>query len=152
MGDPGPSPQVFVATFDDDARAARTDRDLAGLEEQGLIVLLATAVVSRDGAGVVHGSARGDGVRHLSARADIIATMLGVMLSAPVIAAGLVAASDDGPGDEKAEREYSEGFAREVGASLEPGRSVFVGVVEDRWLTELERGLRGYRRLTRERS
>jgi len=147
VGDP--SPQVFVAAFDDDARAARTDSDLAAIEDQGLIALLATAVIARDSAGVVSWSVRGSGVGHLAARADIVATILGVLLPAPVVAAGLVAATEDVPDREEAEREFAEGFARELGAGLQCGGSVFIGVVEDRWLTELERGLRGYRRLTR---
>ena len=119
MGDP--SPQVFVATFDDDARAARTDRDLAGLEEQGLIVLLATAVVSRDVAGSCAGAPAATAPA-TSPRADIVATMLGVA-AARLIAAGLVAASDDVPAARRPSAS-SEGFAREVGeAGPRGGRS-----------------------------
>ena len=145
-------PEVFVAVFDDTARASAVHRDLAALESRGLIALLATAVISRDAGGEVAWSVGGSGVGHICARADTIATILGVLLPTPVLVAGLGAASYDGPEREEAEREFREGFAREIAAGVPPGGSVFIGVVEDDWVPEVERGLRGYHHLTRKRS
>ena len=137
-----------MAVFDDESRAAHADRDLAAIEGDGLIVLLAAAVIARDLAGEARWSVRGLAVGHLSARADIIATMLGVVLPSKVVAAGLMAASVDGAGGEERAREFNELFMREVSTGIEPGSSVFIAVIDDRWAAEMERGLRGYHRLT----
>ena len=37
---------------------------------------------------------------------------------------------------------------RELSAAIEPGGSILIAVIDDRWVTEMERGLRGYHRLT----
>jgi uncharacterized membrane protein len=147
MGDP--APEVFVAVFDDESRADRTDRDLAAIESEGLIELLAAAVVARDGAGEARWRVRGSGIRHLSARADTIATMLGVLLPSRVLLAGLTAAADPGDAGREAEHDFGDLFLREVADAVPPGGSVFIGVIDDRWLPEVERGLRGYHRLSR---
>jgi uncharacterized membrane protein len=144
-----PSPGVFVTVFADGSRAALADRDLARLEEEGMIALLAAAVISRDIAGEIHWMVRGRAGRHLCARADVIATMLGVVLPPRVIASGLTAAALDGAGGEAAEREFTEGFMPELGAAAEPGGSILIAVIDDRWAAEMERGLRGYHHLTR---
>lgn len=141
-----------MAVFDDESRAAAADRDLAAIEGDGLIVLLAAAVISRDPAGEARWSVRGFAARHLSTRADIVATMLGVVLTSRVVSVGLTAASVDGPGGEEAEREFNECFMREVSAAVGPGSSAFIAVIDDRWAIEMERGLRGYHRLTQGRS
>ncbi len=137
-----------MTVFDDESRAAVAERDLAAIEEEGLIVLLAAAVISRDRAGEVRWSVRGLSAGHLAARADIVATILGVALPSSVVAAGLMAASVDGAGGGEPEREFNELFMREVATGLEPGSSVFIAVIDDRWAAEMERGLRGYHRLT----
>jgi uncharacterized membrane protein len=139
---------VFVTVFADESRAALADRGLATLEGEGLIVLLAAAVISRDLGGEARFSVRGLAGRHLSTRADIIATMLGVVLPSRVIATGLMAATVDGAGGEAAEREFNETFMRELSATIEPGSSLFIAVIDDLWVAEIERGLRGYHRLT----
>ena len=144
-------PEVFVAVFEDASRASRVQQKLAALEDKGLIALLATAVISRDPDGEVRSSVRGLGLGHICARADTIATMLDVLLPTPVLVSGLTAASYEGTDGENAEREFSEGFVREIAVGVEPGGSVFIGVVEDHWAPEVERGLRGYHRLTRKR-
>ena len=145
-------PEVLVAVFDDASRASLVHRELAALEGEGLIALLAAAVISRDPDGELEWSVRGLGIGHICSRSDTIATMLGVLLPTPVLLAGLTAASYDGVEREDAEREFSECFVREIAVGVEPGGSVFIGVVEDHWVPEVERGLRGYHRLTRERS
>lgn len=147
-----PMPEVFVAVFEESGRASAVDRELAALASCGHIALLATAVVTHDRDGGVLWSVGGAGVGHICARADTIATILGVLLPTPVLLAGLAATSYDGPEREEAERAFGEGFAREVAAGVPPGGSVFIGVVEDDWVPEVERGLRGYHHLTRKRS
>ena len=146
MGDPAPG--VFVTVFDDESRAVVADRDLATLEADGLIVLLAAAVISHNPSGEARWSLRGRCGGHLCTRADIIATMLGVALPPRVIATGLTAAAAEGDGAEVAAREFGEGFLREVSAAIGPGSSILIAVIEDRWAAEMERGLRGYHRLT----
>ena len=150
MGDS--HPEVFVAAFEDASRASLVDRRLAALEEGGQIAVQAAVVISRDDDGQVERSVRGRGTDLICSHADTIATMLGIMLPAPVLVAGLTAASYEGADDDEVKREFSECFIREVAGGLEPGASVFIGVIEDRWVGEVERGLRGYHRLTRERS
>ncbi len=136
-----------MTVFADESRAALADRDLARLEAEGLIALLVVAVASRDVTGEAAWDVRGLAGRHLSTRADIIATMLGVVLPPEVIAAGLVAAAE-GAGGETAARDFTEAFMRELSAAIEPGSSILIAVIDDRWVTEMERGLRGYHRLT----
>ncbi len=145
-------PEVFVAVFQDASRAWQVQRQLTAQEDSGLIGLLAAAVISRDAAGHVESSVRGRGMGHLCSRADTIATILGVLLPAPVLVAGLTAASCEGADRAHAEHEFCERFVRELADGVAPGGSVFIGVVEDRWVPEVERGLRGYHRLTRKGS
>lgn len=147
MGDPAPG--VFVTVFDDESRAEVADRDLAALEADGMIVLLAAAVISRGPSGEARWCLRGRCGGHLCTRADIIATMLGVALPPRVIATGLTAAAAEGPGAQAAAREFGEGFLRELAVAVAPGSSLLIAVVDDRWASEMERGLRGYHRLTR---
>jgi uncharacterized membrane protein len=145
-------PEVFVAVFQDSSRAWQVQRGLTEQEDRGLIGLLAAAVISRDAGGHVEWSVRGRGVGHLCSRADTIATILGVLLPAPVLVAGLTAASSEGADRADAERRFCEAFISEVADGVAPDGSVFIGVVEDRWAPEVERGLRGYHRLTRKGS
>jgi uncharacterized membrane protein len=144
-----PSPEVFVAVFDDAAGARRAARDLAAVEHEGVIALLALVVIVREAGGDVEWHTRGPALGHLSARADTIATMLGVLLPSPVQVAGLTAAADRGPAGREAERDFERRFAHEVAGALRPGGSVVVAVIDDRWTGEVERGLRGYHRLER---
>ena len=138
-----------MTVFADESRAALADRDLARLEGEGSIALLVAAVICRDLAGEATWDVRGLAGRHLSTRADIIATMLGVVLPPQVIAAGLMAAATEGAGGEAAARDFTEAFMRRLSAAIEPGSSILIAVIDDRWVAEIERGLRGYHRLTR---
>lgn len=142
-------PEVFVAVFQDTSRAWQVQRRLAAEEARGLIEILAAAVISRDGDGELEWSIRGRGVAHICSRADTIATILDVLLPAPVLVAGLTAVSREGEEGGDAERRFCESFIREIADGVAPDGSVFIGVVEDRWIPEVERGLRGYHRLTR---
>jgi hypothetical protein len=74
--------------------------------------------------------------------------MLGVLLPPAVIAEGLIAASLDEEA-RAAQEEFAESFMREVGAGIGPGTSAFIAVIDDRWVPEVARGLRGYHRLAR---
>lgn len=142
-----PSPELLVAVYDDDGRAARAARELAVAEERGLIGVLAVAVVARDPRGRGRWSVRGGGVGHLGARAETIATVIGVLLPADLVVGGLLLAADAADAD--AGEEFAERFAHAVADALAPGTSALVGVIEERWATEVEKGLRGYHRLTR---
>ena len=146
-----PTPEVFVALFGDASRAAAVHAELCEMEERGVIALLAAVVISRDPDGRVAWDIAGRGAGHICSRADTIATMLGVLLSTRVLVTGLTAASCPGAEGEDAQRAFGERFVREVAPAVAPGASLFIGVVEDRWVPELERGLRGYHRLTRDR-
>lgn len=145
MGDS--SPELFAAVFDDDGRAERAERDLDEAERRGLIGLLAVAVVARAADGGASWSVRGAGIRHLAARAETIATVTGVLLPADLLVTGLAVAA--GVADDEPDGEFGERFARELAHALPPGSSALVGVIEDRWATEVQEGLRGYHRLTR---
>jgi uncharacterized membrane protein len=144
------SPEVFVAVFDDEARAERAHRALSAVEAEGLIALLAVAVITRDPEGRAGCSIRGPEPGRLSARADTIATMLGVLLPAPVLLAGLTASVDDGRAGRDAQRDFADGFAAGLAEAVPPGGAVFIAAIDDRWVTEVDRGLRGYHRLTRQ--
>ena len=72
-----------------------------------------------------------------------------MVLPPEVIAAGLMAATAEGAGGETAARDFTEAFMRELSATIEPGSSILITVIVDGWATEMERGLRGYHRLTR---
>jgi len=47
---------------------------------------------------------------------------------------------------------FGEGFLRELAVAVAPGSSLLIAVVDDRWASEMERGLRGYHRLTQGRT
>jgi len=141
-----PTPEVFVAVFGDASRAAEVHEELSEMEARGVIAVLEAMVISRDPHGGVAWDLAGRG-GHICARADTIATMLGVLLSARVLVTGLTAVSCPGPQGEDAQRAFAERFAREVAPAVAPGGSLFIGAVEDRWVPEVERGLRGYHRL-----
>jgi hypothetical protein len=146
-----PTPEVFVALFGDASRAAEVHAELVEMEAGGVIALLETMVIARDPRGRVAWDMAGPGAGHICSRADTIATMLGVLLSAEVLVTGLTAACRQGVQGEDAQRAFAERFARGVAPAIAPGGSLFIGVVEDRWVPEVERGLRGYHRLTGER-
>jgi uncharacterized membrane protein len=148
MGEP--TAEVLVAMFGDGTRAAAARARLAALEADGAVALLEALVVSRDPDGGVAWDASGRGTGHIGARADTVATMLGVLLSPRAVVTGLAAACAPGAEGREAGRAFAERFAREVGPALPPGGSLVVAVVEDRWRPELERGLRGYHRLARD--
>ncbi len=141
-------PEVFVAVFDDPARAARVRGELEAAED-GAIALVAAAHVARDAGGRAEWSVRGPGLGHICARADTIAVMLGVDLPAPLVVAGLAAASDDDEEDGGPARAFCEAFMGELAGAVGPEGSVFIGIVEDRWAPQVARGLRGYDRLAR---
>ena len=149
MGDP--SLEVLVAVFDEEDRAERADRALSAAEADGLIELLAVAVIARDVEGRIGRRIRGPDPGHLSARAETIATMLGILLPAHVLLSGLTASADDGRAGRDAQREFVEDFTSEVAEAVPPGGAVLIAVIDDRWVTEVGRGLRGYHRLTRRR-
>lgn len=146
-----PTPEVFVALFGDASRAAEVHAELVEMEAGGAIALLETMVIARDPDGRVAWDVEGADAGHICSRADTIATMLGVLLSAEALVTGLAAACRPGAEGEDAQRAFGERFVREVAPAVAPGASLFIGVVEDRWVPELERGLRGYHGLTHNR-
>lgn len=143
-----PTPEVFVALFGDESRAATVHAELSARAAGGVIVLLEAVVVSRDAAGRVRWDVAGRGAGHICSRADTIGAMLGVDLSSGVLVAGLTAACSPTGAGEDARRGFEERFVHEVASVVAPGGSLFIGVVEDRWVPEVARGLRGYHRLT----
>ena len=56
----------------------------------------------------------------LSARADTIATMLGVLLPARVLVSGLTASVDDGQAGRDARQDFADAFTSEVGEAVPP--------------------------------
>jgi len=70
---------------------------------------------------------------------------------ARVLLSGLTASVDDDQAGRDAQREFAEGFTSAVAEAVPPGGAVFIAVIDDRWVTEIGRGLRGYHRLTRRR-
>jgi hypothetical protein len=142
-----PTPEVLVALFGDESRAAAVLADLAAREDGGAIALVEAVVVARDAAGALRWHVARGGAAHICARADIIAAMLGVDLPARAVVAGLTAACRPGAGGDDARRAFGERFVREVAPAVAPGGSLLIGVVEDRLVPEFERGLRGYHRV-----
>jgi hypothetical protein len=143
-----PTREVLVALFGDATRAAGVRAGLRARDPGGDLALLEALVISRDAEGRLAWDMDGGG-GHIGSRADTIATALGVLLSSDAIVSGLTAAcrpEADGTGGR---RGFGERFVREIGPAVAPGESLVVAVVEHRWLPEVERGLRGYHRLTR---
>lgn len=147
MGDP--SLDVFVALFDDERSADRAERALSDAEAEGRMQLLAAAVIARRPDGRAGWRVRGPEPGLLTARAEAIATMLGVLLPADVVVAGLTASVDDGEAGHAAREGFGEAFAAGVAEAIPPDGALVIAVVDDRWVSEIGRGLRGYHRLAR---
>jgi hypothetical protein len=138
---------VLLALFGDERRAATVLADLSARERGGAIAVLEAVVLARDAAGALRWELARPGTRRICSRADTIAAMLGVDLPAPAVVAGLTAACRPGAGGAADRRAFGERFVGEVGPAVPPGGSLFIGVVEDRWVPQVERGLRGYHRV-----
>ncbi len=136
MGDT--PPDLLVAVFEDADRADRADRALSEAEGGGRIRLLAAAVIGRLPDGRPRWRIRGPEPARLAARADAIATMLDVLLPARVVLAALAGTAGEGA---------TEAFASGVAEAVPPGGAVVIAVVDDRWVSEIGRGVRGYHRL-----
>ncbi len=145
-----PTQEVLVALFGDGSRAAVARARLAALEADGAIALLEALVIWRDTEGRVAWDMAGRDAGHIGARADSVATMLGVLLPADAVVAGLTAACAPGKDGEEARRAFGDRFVHEVAPAVPAGGSLVIAVVEDRWRPEVERGLRGYHRVVRD--
>ena len=89
-----PTREVLVALFGDPSRAASVRASLSALAGDGDLALVEALVVSRDTEGRL--ACEMDGGGHIGARADAIATALGVQLSCEAIVGGLTAACRPG--------------------------------------------------------
>jgi uncharacterized membrane protein len=135
--------QIIVAAFQDEDAADGALRALKEAKKEKLISIDNAAVIRKDEDGKLHiketadmGGGKGAGVGVLVGGAiGLLAGPLGVVAGSALGAAvgGITAKLYDGG--------FKDERLEQIGASLQPGTSAIVAVIEHRWVKDLEREL-----------
>jgi uncharacterized membrane protein len=142
--------QVFVAMFDDEKQADAALADFQAADREGSLKLLDAAVVVRRVDGKVRVEEPKDpSGRRWAVRGAVVGGLVGLIFPPSLIATAAVGAAGGGIWGAIRDKGFPDSKLRAIGEGLEPGSSAIIAVAEDQVIERLQRGIEGYRRITR---
>jgi uncharacterized membrane protein len=135
--------QLIVAAFQDERGADRALKQLKGAKKEHLISIENAAVIRKDAQGKLHISETGDmrGGKG-AAFGGVTGAALGILTGGTTLAIAGVSALIGGLAAKLRDSGFKDERLRKLGASLRPGSSAIVAVIDHIWVADLERELR----------
>ena len=142
--------EVFVAAFGNEDQAGAALKDFQAMDREGSIDLIDAAVIVHNQEDKVSFEETADpSGKKWAKRGAIAGGLVGLIFPPSIIAGAAVGAAGGGVWGKVRDKGFSDDELRQVGESMPPGSSAIIAVAEDRVLERLERGIEGYRRISR---
>lgn len=140
--------QIMMATYPTEGGAEEAMGVLKDMAKDGTIDIIDAAVLTRDADGDVKVKQQSlPSVKKWTKRGAIIGGVIGLIFPPSLIGGALVGAGI-GAGSAKVGKEALKSDELwEAAKELEPGTSAFVAVVEDEWISQIQKAAQGYSRL-----
>jgi uncharacterized membrane protein len=133
--------QLLVAAFQEEKAADAALDELKAAKWAGLIGIKDAAVIRKDQKGKLHIKETGDmGGGKGAVIGGVVGATLG-LLTGPIGAVALAGGVIGGLAAKLRDGGFPDSRLKQVGASLEPGTSAIVAVVEHRWVADLQQEL-----------
>jgi uncharacterized membrane protein len=133
--------QLLVAAFQDEKAADAALDELKAAKWQGLIGIKDAAVIRKDQKGKLHIKETGDmGGGKGAVIGGVVGATIG-LLTGPIGAVAIAGGVIGGLAAKLRDGGFPDAKLKEIGASLEPGTSAIVAVVEHRWVNDLQQEL-----------
>jgi uncharacterized membrane protein len=132
--------QVVIAAFQEEKGADEVLKELKAARWAGLIGIQNAAVIRRDQKDKLHIKELKDwGGGKGAAFGGALGAVVGVLAGPGALAVGAAGALIGGLAAKLRDSGFSDARLKAVGASLKPGTSAIVAVIEHKWVAELER-------------
>ena len=142
--------QVFIASFDNEYQAKQVLDDFKSMHRDGSIDLIDAAVIVRNADGKVHYEETADpSGKKWAKRGAIAGGLVGLIFPPSIIGAAAVGAAGGGIWGKVRDKGFSDDDLKQIGESIPQGSSAIIAVAEDRVVERLERGIEGYRKISR---
>jgi len=139
------SVELIVAAFGDEHGAENTLKTWEGEKKERSFGIYDSAVIRRDADNVLHirETAKGGAGKNAAVGA-LIGGAIGLLFPPGVLAPGLIGSTVTGLADRLKENGFSDEGIKELGATIKPGTSAIIAVVDQRSADDLERWLEIY--------
>jgi uncharacterized membrane protein len=132
--------QLFVAAFEGEGDAEEVLKGLKAARRERVIGIQDAAVLRRDQKGKLHIKETGDwGGGKGAAAGAAIGVTVGILTGGAGLLLGAAAAAVGGLAAKLRDSGFSDARLKTLGASLKPGTSAIVAVVEHTWVAEMEK-------------
>src|SRR4051794_31477990 len=137
--------EVFIATYGNETEAKEALKDFKSMERAGSIDLIDAAVVVHGADGKVRFEETADpSGKKWAKRGAIAGGVVGLIFPPSIIASAVVGGAAGGVWGKVRDKGFKDEDLKEIGESLEPGKSAIIAIVHDRVVEQLENGLKGY--------
>lgn len=142
--------QVFVAAFDNQDQAGEALKDFRAMDREGSIDLIDAAVIVRRPDGKVSFEETADpSGKKWAKRGAVAGGLVGLIFPPSLLVSAAVGAAGGGIWGKIRDKGFKDSDLEAAGQSLAPGSSAIIAVAEDRVIERLQKGLQGYRNITR---
>src|SRR5262249_40146877 len=125
-------------------------KDFKAMDREGSIDLIDAAVIVHRADGKVHFQETGDpSGKTWAKRGAIAGGLVGLIFPPSILGAAAVGAAGGGIWGKVRDKGFSDDDLRKIGESIPQGSSAIIAVAEDRVVERLQRGIEGYRNISR---
>jgi uncharacterized membrane protein len=141
---------MFVAAFGSEDEAGAALKDFQAMDREGSIDLIDAVVIVHAADGKVRFEETADpSGKKWAKRGAIAGGLVGLIFPPSIIGAAAVGAAGGGIWGKVRDKGFSDDDLKQIGESIPQGSSAIIAVAEDRVVERLERGIEGYRKISR---
>jgi uncharacterized membrane protein len=143
--------EIFVAAYDTEPGAGAALKDFQAADHEGAINLIDAAVIVHTAEGKVKFEETADpSGKKWAKRGAIAGGVVGLIFPPSIIVSAAVGGGAGGLWGKIRDKGFKDEDLKDIGESLPPGSSAIIAVAEDRVLEQLEAGLDGYEKISRQ--
>lgn len=143
--------EIFVAAYDSEDGAGAALKAFQTAQREGAIDLIDAVVIVHGAEGKVKFEETADpSGKRWAKRGAIAGGVVGLIFPPSIIASAVVGGGAGGLWGKIRDKGFKDEDLKEIGESLPPGSSAIIAIAEDRVLAQLEAGLDGYDRISRQ--
>src|SRR4051812_47193575 len=143
--------EIFVAAYGTEKGAADALKEFKTAQLEGAIHIVDGAVVVHNADGKVKYDETADpNTKRWTKRGAVAGGVVGLLFPPAIIAGAVVGAAGGGVWGKVRDKGFKDDELKELGESLPAGSSAIIVVAEDRVVQQLESGLAGYERISKQ--